>query len=178
METAKSLEVEILRLARGAVEQYVRIGEILSPPSDAAPELGEPGAAFVTLRLGKDLRGCIGTLVASRPTLAEEIIANAIIAASRDPRFPAVIPAELVVLSYEVDVMGPLCRVAGESELDPAWYGVVVESGKRRGVLLPAIEGVTSAQQQIAIASKKARIAPDEPLTLYRFSVLRFKDAP
>jgi len=170
------MESEILNLARQAVEHYVQTGELLPASPHLPAGLREPGAAFVTLRVGKSLRGCIGTLRATKPTLAEEVVANAVAAAVSDPRFPPVIPDDLPVLSYEVDIVGPLKSVTGEDELDPERYGVVVESGDQRGVLLPGIEGVTSPEQQVAIARIKARIAPDEPVTLYRFTVLRFKE--
>ncbi len=172
----ESMESEILALARRAVEQYVRTGEVPPAPLHPPAALSEPGPAFVTLRVAKSLRGCIGTLAATKPTLAEETIANAVAAAVSDPRFPPVTPDELPLLSYEVDIVGPLAPVAGADELDPDRYGVVVESGGRRGVLLPAIEGVTSTEQQVAIARIKAGIAPDEPVTLYRFTVLRFRE--
>jgi len=170
------METHILNLARQAVEHYVLTGTLLSPPNDLPGELSNPGPVFVSLRLGKSLRGCIGTLVATKPTLAEEIIANAVAAAVSDPRFPSVTAPEFPALSYEVDLVGPLKAVTGEDELDPERYGVVVESGERRGVLLPAIEGVTSTEQQVAIARTKAGINPDEPVTLYRFTVLRFRE--
>jgi len=169
-------EAEILSLARRAVEHYVRTGAFLPPPSDLPVRLKDAGAAFVSLRLDKTLRGCIGTLVPTKPTLAEEIIANAVAAAVSDPRFPPVTVDELPTLSYEVDILGPLVSVRGEDELDPERYGVVVESGKRRGVLLPALEGVTSREQQVAIAMTKAGIDPDEPVTFYRFTVTRFRE--
>ncbi len=171
-----STESEILGLARQAVEHYVRKKEFLSPPSNPPAGLADRGAAFVTLRVDRNLRGCIGTLVATKPTLAEEIIANAVAAAVSDPRFPLVTASELPTLTYEVNLVGPLKSVTGEAELNPDRYGVVVESGGRRGVLLPAIEGVTSPEQQLAIARAKAGIAPHEPVTLYRFTVLRFRE--
>ncbi len=170
------LDARILGVARRTVEHYVLTGEMPSLPADLPPELGVPRAVFVTLRTGNTLRGCIGTLVATKPTLGEEIASNAVAAACADPRFPLVTPNELPLLSYEVHIVGPLTSVAGKEELHPERYGVVVESGRRRGVLLPAIEGVTSTDQQIAIARQKAGIAPDEPVTLYRFSVLRYRE--
>lgn len=169
---------QILSLARQAVEHYVRTGAFLPRPNELPGELSDPSPVFVSLRIGETLRGCIGTLAATRPTLAEEIIANAVAAAVNDPRFSPVTVSELPALSYEVDIVGPLERVRGEEELDPDRYGVVVESDKRRGVLLPAIEGVTSTAQQVSIARAKAGIAPDEPVTLYRFTVLRFREKP
>lgn len=168
---------QALWLARQAVEHYVRTQDLLAPPDDPPPPLKERGAAFVTLRVGKALRGCIGTLGPTKPTLANEIIANAVAAASSDPRFPPVAASELRVLLYEVDIVGALEAVAEEGDLDPEQYGVVVEAGGRRGVLLPAIEGVTSARQQVAIAKAKALIRPSEAVTLYRFTVTRFREA-
>lgn len=167
---------QALWLARQAVEQYVRRRDLLTPATDVLPPLADPGAVFVTLRLGKALRGCIGTVAPTKPTLAHEIIANAVAAASSDPRFPPVAPAELAALLYEVDILGALEPVAGEAELNPDRYGVIVEAGKRRGVLLPAIEGVTSADQQVSIARAKALIEPNEAVKLYRFPVTRFRE--
>ncbi|MFQ5521873.1 MAG: AmmeMemoRadiSam system protein A, partial [Candidatus Methylomirabilia bacterium] len=159
-----------------AVEHYVRTGGFIAPPLTLPPGLSHPDPVFVTLRVGEALRGCIGTVTATKPTLAEEIIANAVAAAVSDRRFPPVTAAELDGLSYEVDVLGPLTPVAQGDELDPAQFGVVVESGGRRGVLLPGIERITSADQQITIARQKADIGPTEPVRLYRFTVVRFRE--
>lgn len=167
-----------LRLAREAVEGYVLRRAIPEPPSQTPPELIERAGVFVTLRVQRRLRGCIGTLTATRPTIAHEIIANAIASATADPRFPPVTAAELPDLNYEVDILEPLEPVAGAGQLDPAVYGVVVEAGERRGVLLPGLEEVRSVEQQIAIAASKAQIAPDSPVSLYRFRVRRFREEP
>jgi AmmeMemoRadiSam system protein A len=168
--------IDPLSLARRAVEQYVAGLGLLAPPPDPPPPLKDPGAAFVTLRLGKALRGCIGTLRATRPTLAHEIIANAVAAATTDPRFPPVSPGELPAILYEVDILGAVEPVPNQSLLDPERYGVVVQAGERRGVLLPGIEGVVSVKQQLAIARAKAQIAARTPVTLYRFTVTRFRE--
>lgn len=171
-----TLGVQALWLARQAVELHVRGHEVLAPPADSPAPLKEPGAAFVTLRLGRALRGCIGTLGPTKPTLAHEIIANAVAAASSDPRFPPVGVGELAALLYEVDVLGAVEPIPDEGHLDPDRYGVVVQAGERRGVLLPGIEGVASAAQQVAIARTKALIRPNQPVTLHRFTVTRFRE--
>lgn len=163
-------------LARLAVERYVRAREVIALPSALPPELTAPGAAFVTLRVGRELRGCIGTLAPTKANLAEEIITNAISAATNDPRFPAVGPNELGGLNYEVDLLSALEPVSREGELDPERYGVVVEAGGRRGVLLPAIEGVTTVARQVAIAREKAGIPPAEAIHLSRFTVTRLTE--
>ena len=165
-----------LELARQAVERYVRDREVIAPPGELPPELSEPKGAFVTLRIKRELRGCIGTLSPTKANLAEEIIANAIFAATGDPRFVPVGPRELLYLNYEVDILNPLEPIGGEADLNPERYGVVVEAGGRRGVLLPAIEGIATADRQLTIARQKAGITPDETILLFRFTVRRFRE--
>jgi len=167
-----------LRLAREAVEGCV-LGRTTPEPAPETPRelLGKAGV-FVTLRLRGRLRGCIGTLIPTKPTIAHEIIANAIATATADPRFLPVEDAELPDLDYEVDILELFEPVVDEGQLDPKRYGVVVEAGERRGVLLPDLEGVQTVQQQIAIASAKAGITGDQLVRLYRFKVRRFRGAP
>ena len=113
-----------------------------------------------------------------KETLAEEIITNAISAAVRDPRFLPVSPAELPSLRYSVDVLDP-AEPALLEDLDPAVFGVIVTDhlGLRRGLLLPDIEGVRTASQQVYIAARKAGIAPQESLRLFRFRARRFNES-
>ncbi len=107
--------------------------------------------------------------------MAKEIITNAISSATRDPRFPPVAPNELKDLSYSVDVLTKPKPIASKDWLDPKRYGVIVECGLRRGLLLPDLEGVDSVDYQIDICRQKAGIAPDELIKLYRFEVRRYK---
>ena len=165
-------------LARRAVETFVRSGDILDPPRNTQGLLGERAPCFVSLKtLSGELRGCIGTIEPAKDTLAEEIVANAISAATNDPRFDPVSEDELSNLRYSVDVLFP-SEPAVIEELDPAVFGVIVEdeSGTRRGLLLPDIPGIDNAQQQVGIAARKAGIAPGEPIKLYRFRVERFRE--
>jgi AmmeMemoRadiSam system protein A/AmmeMemoRadiSam system protein B len=163
-------------LARDSVEMYVRTGNRLDP-KNVGPFLLQRAACFVSLKTTTgDLRGCIGTIEPSQANLAEEIVSNAIGSATRDPRFPPVGEDELSSLRYSVDVLHP-AEPARFEDLDPKVYGVIVEdsSGLQRGLLLPDIEGVDSAAQQIDIAARKAGLHPGSPLNLYRFRVERFK---
>ena len=133
-------------------------------------------ACFVSLKTKSgELRGCIGTIEPSRDTLAEEIIANAINAATRDPRFAPVAPAELKNLCYSVDVLSSP-EPADVGDLDPAIYGVIVEdeTGDRRGLLLPDIEGIETVSRQVEIAARKAGIPPGTTVKLSRFNVERY----
>ena len=165
-----------LALARATVERYVRSGVVGEPPDGLAVALGEPGGAFVTLRVRGRLRGCIGTLAASKPDIAREIVAAAISAASADPRFAPVGPDELAALDYEVDIVDALEAVGGLADLDPRRYGVLVEADGRRGVLLPDLGGVETAVEQVAIAREKAGLGPGVAVQLHRFTVRRYRE--
>src|SRR5829696_2414829 len=165
-------------LARQAVEKYIREGDVLNPRRFTRGLLREQAPCFVSLKtLDGDLRGCIGTIEPARDTLAQEIVANAISAATNDPRFDPVRIEELSHLRYSVDVLFPAEETVME-DLDPAVFGVIVEdeSGARRGLLLPDIPGITDAKQQVEIAARKGGIAPDEPIKLWRFRVERFRE--
>jgi AmmeMemoRadiSam system protein A len=124
-----------------------------------------------------ELRGCIGTIEPARETLAHEIVANAISAAISDPRFEPVGEDELANLRYSVDVLRPAEQAAFE-DLDPAVFGVIVEeeNSSRRGLLLPDIPGVESAEQQVEIAARKGGIPEGTPVKLWRFKVDRFRE--
>ncbi len=162
-------------LARRAVETFIRVGRILEPP---VATFDERAACFVSIKTVEgDLRGCIGTIEPVKETLAEELIANAINAATRDPRFPPIAADELPCLRYSVDVLSTPEPAVFE-ELDPATYGVIVEDekGLRRGLLLPDLKGIDSASQQVEIAARKAGIAPGTALKFSRFRVERFRE--
>ncbi|HVQ39523.1 MAG TPA: AmmeMemoRadiSam system protein A, partial [Pyrinomonadaceae bacterium] len=162
-------------LAREAVEAFVLTGKLLPvPPSSGV--LSTPAACFVSIKTGSgDLRGCIGTIEPAKEALAEEVILNAVNAATRDPRFKPVTPRELTNLRYSVDILGAP-EPASIEDLDPAVYGVIVEdeTSGLRGLLLPDIAGIDTVAQQLEIAARKAGIPQGRPLKLLRFVVQRF----
>jgi AmmeMemoRadiSam system protein A len=164
----------LVRLARDAVDTFVRFGRVIDPV-DVPAELQRPAGAFVSIKRGHTLRGCIGTIEPVSDSLAREVVRNAIDSATRDPRFLAVEASELDDLSYSVDVLSPPEPVSGAEELDHKRYGIIVRCGFRRGLLLPDIEGVSSVEEQVAIARVKAGIQPDEPVEIFRFTVQRFR---
>ncbi len=159
-------------IARRAVAAH------LAGESSAEPSAGPPAPVFVTIR-GADgaLRGCIGTLTAAEASVSQETARNAVLAASRDPRFPALTPQELPGVSFEVSVLLDEEPVAGLEELDPDQFGVVVRDTRgRRGVLLPDVPGVETAEQQVAIACRKAGISEFADAQLARFRVLKYAE--
>lgn len=170
-------------LAKLAVETFVRTGNQISVPAEPSALLAARAGCFVSIKTrkadetGSELRGCIGTIEPTKQNLAEEIIANAINAATRDPRFSPVSADELPNLRYSVDVL-EAPEPATFADLDPKVYGVIVEdqSENFRGLLLPDIAGVDTAARQVEIAARKAGIAPDGPLKLSRFRVHRYRE--
>ncbi len=165
-------------LARLTIETFVKTGTIITPPEQTSDLLTARAGCFVCLKTNAgDLRGCIGTFEPAKDSLAEEIIANAIHAASRDPRFTPVREDELSGLKFSVDVLSPPepCRA---EHLDPRVYGVIVEDqdGIHRGLLLPDLEGIDTPAQQIEIASRKAGIAPGADVNLFRFRAGRYSE--
>jgi MEMO1 family protein len=167
----------ITNLARRTIETFVGTGKVIVPP-DLPPGLTARAGCFVSIKThAGDLRGCIGTIDPAKHTLAEEIIWNAVSAATRDPRFSPVEKEELPDLKYSVDVMSVAepCTLA---DLDPKIFGVIVEDpeGLRRGLLLPNLAGIRSAAQQVEIASRKAGILSGAPVRLFRFSSQRYSE--
>jgi len=164
----------LVQLARRAVESYVKEHKILTP-GELSPEMKEKAGVFVSLKKHGRLRGCIGTFEPNQPNVAEEIVRNAISSAVGDPRFSPVRDSELDDLDYSVDILTSPEPVESKAQLDPKKYGVIVEAGYRRGLLLPDLEGVNDADTQIDICRQKAGIMPSEPVKLYRFQVRRYR---
>ena len=129
--------------------------------------------AFVSIHKQGKLRGCIGTILPTTGSVAEEIIQNAISASTKDPRFDAITEDELKWLEINVDVLGEPEDIDSPDQLDVKRYGVIVSKGFKRGLLLPDLEGVDTVEDQIAIAMQKAGIAPGTKVNLQRFEVIR-----
>jgi AmmeMemoRadiSam system protein A len=164
-----------VELARDAIAAFVKEQKVVEPPAELVGEAGEPAGVFVSLHDEQGrLRGCVGTVQPTRPTVPEEIVRSAINSATEDPRFPPVRPDELEGLEIHVDVLTPMEPIEGVEQLDPRRYGVMVESTFRRGLLLPDLPGVDTVEEQVAIACRKAGIEPDEEMQLYRFEVNRY----
>ncbi len=165
-----------VQLARATIERYVREGKRLKPSEAPAPVEGEPAGVFVTLHTKStgELRGCIGTISPTQPVLAQEIIGNAIAAATRDPRFSPVRPRELDDLEIDVSVLYPPEPIETTAQLDPKRYGVIVQNDWGRGLLLPDIPGIDDVETQVGYARMKGGIGPNEPVELFRFRVEKY----
>ena len=176
MKALRNSEGEYAHLARASVEYFTRARKRLKCPDGLSDELlNNRAGVFVSIKKDGNLRGCIGTTAPTESSIAEEIISNGISAASRDPRFDPIKESEFDSLTYSVDVLSPPEPIKGKEELDVDRYGVIVRRGGRSGLLLPALDGVDTVDEQISIALKKAGINHNEPYTLERFEVIRHK---
>ncbi|MDR1134290.1 MAG: AmmeMemoRadiSam system protein A [Synergistaceae bacterium] len=167
-------------LARRTAERYLSGGVLPANGLEVDPraELWSVSrACFVSIKtLSGDLRGCIGTILPTCPSLDAEIIENAISASVRDPRFPPMKKNELDRVVFSVDVLSAPEKIPDRSMLDVKKWGVIVSKGARRGVLLPDLDGVDTVDEQIEIASRKAGIYDADGVTLERFSVRRYPE--
>jgi AmmeMemoRadiSam system protein A len=175
---------EYVKLAKDTIETYIKTGKKMEIPKDLPKEFyNERKGVFVTIykksanNHNKALRGCIGTFAPTKENIAQEIIDNAISAATCDWRFGPTTEEELNDLLYEVSLLNPPERINSIENLNPKTYGVIVKSADgKTGLLLPDIEGVKTPEHQIAIACQKAGIdAQKEKIELYRFTVEKYK---
>jgi AmmeMemoRadiSam system protein A len=163
-----------VELAKSAVESYIKHGRRINPPPDIPREFQRRAGVFCTLKIKGNLRGCIGTVKPTTGSIAEEIIRNAIAAATGDPRFHPTSKSELDDISYSVDILTPPVCVHSIDDLNPKVYGIIVSKGSKQGLLLPDLDGVDTGPEQLAIAKRKAGISRDEDVEIKRFRVKRY----
>ncbi|MBI3994482.1 MAG: AmmeMemoRadiSam system protein A [Nitrospirae bacterium] len=164
----------MVELARRAIREYLDARQVIGVPASFHAAFPKPAGVFVCLKKNGQLRGCVGTYEPMQPSMAEEVIQNAIASATRDPRFIPLTATELGDIDCSVDVLSrPM--PATSRDWDPRQFGVLVIRGSKRGLLLPDLEGIRTAEQQIRMAKEKAGIFTDEEAALYRFDVQRYR---
>ena len=187
MSTGETSEVEVGRLllevARGTLVADLT-GRPMSLPT--ASWLGQPGACFVTLHRGGELRGCIGTIQAHRP-LVEDVQKNARAAAFDDPRFPSLEAAELTGLSLEVSLLSDPEPMDFRSEEDlirqmrPGVDGLILEHGYHRGTFLPAVwRSLPEAELFLRHLKTKAGLPEDfwsPEIVVHRYTARSWSDS-
>jgi AmmeMemoRadiSam system protein A len=128
---------ELLGIARRAIAETVR-GSQRTETGSANPALQTPQGAFVTITIGGELRGCIGTFREDTP-LYRTVAQMAVAAASEDPRFPPLTAAELPKTHVEISALTPMKPVADVREIEVGRHGLYVTQGFHSGVLLPQV---------------------------------------
>jgi AmmeMemoRadiSam system protein A len=177
----------LLKLARQTLEEAVRHGRLSRFDCTALPlRLQQKGAAFVTLTIAGQLRGCIGGLEALHP-LAEDVRQHAFAAARNDYRFPPVQPEELPEIVIEISRLTlpqPLAYECPEDLLDglrPGLDGVVLVDGERRATFLPQVwHKVPDSEQFLSLLCQKMGAPPDiwqrKKLSVLIYQVEEFRE--
>lgn len=178
--------ITLPQLARNAIAHYLATGRQLEVPTNKPDAWQHPAGVFISLHVkeNNELRGCIGTFRPTCPLLAEEVITNAIAAATQDPRFRPVTAEELPQLEISVDILSPPKLIQRHFQLGkpippevaPKKNGLIVSCLGQRGLLLPDIPGVTTPEEQLEICHRKAGIAPGTPVDLSIFTVTRMTE--
>ena len=170
-----SKDFPVVKLAKLAVEKYIQEDRMIDVfEVDKELELISAKPVFVSIKKKGNLRGCIGSTVATEENIGDQVIKYAVYAASQDPRFNPVTDDELEDLTYSVDILEE-AQICDFEDLDPKKYGIVVERGARKGILLPDLEGVDTRDMQVSIALEKARISKNEKYIIKRFRVRRYR---
>lgn len=174
------LGAALLTRARNAIAEAFALP---TEPEPKHPALSAPGATFVTLRLGGELRGCVGTLTAARP-LGHDVRLQALCAAFRDTRFQPLQREEFEALEIEVSLLEPPLplTVGSEAEaraaLRPGVDGVILEWRGQRATLLPQVwEQLPGPREFLAALKRKAGLPADfwaDDLRLQRYRVRKF----
>lgn len=162
-------------LALAAVRTADDAGEGPGQPAGAE----RTGAAFVTLREGGELRGCIGVLDASRPVRRSVALA-AVGAALHDWRFSPVTEFELAAIEVEVSVLGPIVELSDPFDFRIGDEGLLVVRGSSRGLLLPEVATLYELDEvgMLEATCRKAGLSADAwclPGTaIFSFRTVRF----
>ena len=158
---AEADQQTLLRMAREALVGYLNLAEIPKVMEPVSEALCQPCGAFVTLRKGKQLRGCIGYIEAARP-LYITVRECAVAAALHDPRFPPVVKREVDRLTLEISVLSPLAEISFE-DIEIGRHGLLISSGNQRGLLLPqvAVEWKWDRERFLQETCRKAGLPPD-----------------
>lgn len=184
----------LVSLAKSAVENYIKERKIISPSQEFPKKfLEKRTGTFVTIEQNGKLRGCIGTYLPIRKNIAEEVIYNAIAAATEDYRFMPIKENELSSLNYTVYVLDKPKLIKDLKELNPKKFGIVVKTMPfypnekevvfnghiipKTGLLLPNLDGIKTIQQQLLIACQKGGIDPTkEKILVYKFTAKKYKN--
>ncbi len=175
--------VVLLPIARAAISSALKLSY---KADESAHWLADHGACFVTLTQFGELRGCIGTLQAHRPLLAD-VKRNAVSAAMRDPRFTPLSVEELDITTVEISLLSTTQAMEVRDEADalaqlrPGVDGIVFEYGSYRSTFLPQVwENLAQPRDFLAMLRRKAGLPEDfwaEEVKLSRYTVTKWSES-
>ncbi len=128
-------KIDLLHIARSAVSKF--LGTDTKHIAQPTGLLCQASGAFVTLKNGQKLRGCIGRITSSDPLW--KTVKNMAIAASTDSRFAPVRKDELKNITIEISVLTIPKRIQSPEEIILGKHGIIIEQGMHRGTLLPQV---------------------------------------
>lgn len=174
----------LLDIGETSIRHGLRTGQPLEiDPAGFSDAARAPRASFTTLRIGAQLRGCVGSVKARRP-LVVDVAHNAFNAAFEDPRFQPLRAAEFPMLTIHISVLTPMESVPCTSEADllrkmrVGMDGLEIEYGGCRGVLLPSVwEQLPDKHLFLQMLKMKAGIPPtfwSQRINVYRFTTESF----
>jgi AmmeMemoRadiSam system protein A len=173
----------LLPIARAAIS---RVLNVPCAADESAPWLSEHGACFVTLTQDGELRGCIGSLQAHQPLLAD-VKSNAVSAALRDPRFIPLTVEELDITTVEISLLSESQEMQVRDEADalaqlrPDIDGIIFEYGRYRSTFLPQVwESLAQPRDFLAMLRRKAGLPDDfwaEGVKLSRYTVTKWSES-
>jgi AmmeMemoRadiSam system protein A len=171
----------LLKIARSSIQSALG-GEPLPQKEYKSESLSRPSGVFVTLRIGENLRGCIGYVEPLFP-LAQATEEAAVKAAMEDPRFMPMTLVELASITIEISVLSPLSELHDTTKIEIGKHGLVIDAGFRRGLLLPqvATEYGWDREQFLTHTATKAGLPPDawkrNEVKLFTFTVEKFEES-
>ncbi|TAH41655.1 MAG: AmmeMemoRadiSam system protein A [Betaproteobacteria bacterium] len=178
------LGATLLTLARQAIAHHLGLAPVPRVGDD--PRLHERGATFVTLTIGGELRGCIGSLRRQRP-LGDDVVSNAVAAASKDPRFPPLSAAAFADVHVEVSLLSEPAFIDFSDEADllrqlrPHEDGLILFAGCRSATFLPQVwEQLPAPRDFLAALKRKAGLPVERPvdgLMAARYAVEKWEEA-
>jgi len=166
-----------LQLARQSVSYFLKTGKTLAIPGKLPAPLLKRGAVFITIEKRGRIapRGCRGTLQATYKNVADEIIHNAVAAASRDISEPPLRRDELGQCLISITVIQRIFAIQSIAQHDAENNGLIAQSGARIGIVLP-FEG-HDARTQLIWAKRKAGLKDDAAVQLKEMFAVRFRES-
>ena len=178
----------LVKIARKAIEHYLRLGEVIKPPRNTPNKLNKYGMSFVTILKypSNELRGCIGYTQPIEP-LVRNVINSAIAASTQDPRFPPMNIGEVNDVIIEVSVLSvPVeLRVKGHDllkEITIGKDGLIVDYGVYKGLLLPEVPVDYCWDEETFLSETclKAGLKPDcwlsDRVKIYKYYTKTFRE--
>jgi AmmeMemoRadiSam system protein A len=169
----------LLALARTTLETYLKDGTIPPYQADDAV-LSRRAGAFVTLKEGGELRGCIGHLQADLP-LYQTVQQMSVAAATRDPRFPPLEARELADVAIEISVLSPFRRLTEVEQIEVGTHGLLIVKDGQQGLLLPQVPVGQGWDREtfldnLCLKAGLSSACWQEGATLYSFTAVVFEE--